>query len=191
MECMTDGAGVLQGRLLVAGPVLADPNFSRSVVFLLAHGDQGALGLVLNRPTHTSLAASLPEWDELASEPAVVFAGGPVTEGTICLARLKSDVPVPASGYLPLTGPFGTVDLDADPVLVAPSIEHLRVFAGYSSWGPGQLESELAQDAWWVVDVAEGDVFSSEPDDLWKKVLRRQGGPLALAAGMPADPSLN
>jgi putative transcriptional regulator len=188
---MTDKGGVLQGRLLVAAPSLVDPNFARAVVLLLAHGDQGALGLVLNRPTRTSLAASLPEWDELASQPTVVFAGGPVTEGTICLARLRSDVSVPGSGYLPLRGPLGTVDLDSDPVLVAPGIERLRVFAGYAGWGPGQVEAELAQDAWWVVDVDDTDVFTTDPTELWKRVLRRQGGRLALLAALPPDPSVN
>lgn len=188
---MTDANGLLQGRLLVAAPTLVDPNFNRTVVLLLAQGDQGALGLVLNRPTRTSLAASLPDWADLAAAPEVVFAGGPVTEGTICVARLKSEVSVPHSGYLPLRGPLGTVDLDADPVLVAPWIERLRVFAGYAGWGAGQLESELTQGVWWVVDVDEGDVFNPTPAELWRAVLRRQGGALALAAAVPPDPSLN
>src|SRR5579862_1157052 len=112
---MTEDQAPLQGKLLVAQPSLIDPNFARTVVFLLAHGDQGALGLVLNRPTVTPLAAPLPEWDDLASGPAVVFVGGPVSEGTICLARVKSEIGVPSSGYLPLQGSLGTVDLGSDP----------------------------------------------------------------------------
>jgi putative transcriptional regulator len=182
---------LLQGRLLVARPTLVDPNFARTVVLVLAHGDQGALGLVLNRPTESPLAVPLPEWGDLASSPAVVFVGGPVAEGTICLARLKSEVTVPGAGYLALSGALGTVDLDTDPQFVAPWIGQLRVFAGYAGWGPGQLEEELAAEAWWVLDPEDTDVFGPEPGALWKSVLRRQGGELALLSALPADPSLN
>ena len=108
---MADILGPLQGKLLVAGPSLLDPNFARTVVLLLAHGEHGALGVVLNRPTVTSLSSPLPEWAEVASTPAVIFVGGPVSEGTICLARVKSEVSVPGSGYLALQGDLGTVDL--------------------------------------------------------------------------------
>ena len=191
MYGMSEVPGVLQGMLLVAKPGLADPNFSRSVLLLLAHGDQGALGLVLNRQTQSPVATALPDWAELASPPATVFAGGPVVEGTICLARLKSEVAVPASGYLALQGALGTVDLDADPAFVGPWIERLRIFAGYAGWGAGQLEDEIAQDAWWVLPPADEDVFAAEPPTLWKAVLRRQGGRLAVVSALPPEPSLN
>jgi putative transcriptional regulator len=188
---MAEAPGPFQGKLLVARPSLLDPNFARSVVFLLAHGEQGALGLVLNRPTVTPLATPLPEWDELASGPAVVFVGGPVSEGTICLARVKSEIGVPSSGYLPLQGSLGTVDLGADPAFVAPWIDGLRIFAGYAGWAQGQLEEEMAEGAWWALDAEEGDVFDPEPAGLWKRALRRQGGQLALVSAYPPDPSLN
>jgi putative transcriptional regulator len=170
---------------------LLDPNFARAVVLVLAHSDQGALGLVLNRPTVTAVASPLPEWEDLASEPAVIFVGGPVSEGTICLARVKPEVSVPSSGYLPLQGMLGTVDLESDPVFVAPWVAALRIFAGYAGWGPGQIESEMAEGAWWALEVDDGDVFSGEATTLWKRVLRRQGGHLALISAYPPDPSLN
>ncbi len=191
MKDMDDTSGNLQGKLLVAAPSLLDPNFARTVVLMLAHGDQGALGLVLNRPTITDVSSPLPEWESLATEPAVVFVGGPVSEGTICLARVKSEVSVPSSGYLALQGTLGTVDLESDPAFVAPWIERLRIFAGYAGWGEGQLESEMEAGAWWAVDAREEDIFSEEPARLWKHVLRRQGGLLALASAYPADPALN
>ena len=191
MENMDDISGSLQGKLLVAAPSLLDPNFARTVVLMLAHGEHGALGLVLNRPTVTTVSSPLPEWDDLATAPAVVFVGGPVSEGTICLARVKSEVSVPSSGYLALQGPLGTVDLEADPAFVAPWIERLRIFAGYAGWGEGQLESEMEAGAWWALDATEEDIFSREPERLWKGVLRRQGGLLALASAYPADPALN
>ncbi len=191
MENMDEISGSLQGKLLVAAPSLLDPNFARTVVLMLAHGEHGALGLVLNRPTVTTVSSPLPEWDDLATAPAVVFVGGPVSEGTICLARVKSEVSVPSSGYLALQGPLGTVDLEADPAFVAPWIERLRIFAGYAGWGEGQLESEMEAGAWWALDATEEDIFSREPERLWKGVLRRQGGLLALASAYPADPALN
>jgi putative transcriptional regulator len=190
-DAMGAEPGLLQGKLLVASPVLADPNFSRTVVLMLAHGDQGGLGLVLNRPSLTGVAVPLPQWEDLASAPEVVFVGGPVSEGAICLARVKSEVSVPSSGYLPLSGPLGTVDLESDPAFVAPWIEKLRIFAGYAGWGPGQLEAELSAGAWWAVDATDHDIFSQKPGDLWKQVLRRQGGQLALVSAYPDDPSLN
>lgn len=191
MEDMDEFSGSLQGKLLVAAPSLLDPNFTRTVVLMLAHGDQGAIGLVLNRPTVTAVASPLPGWDDLATAPAVVFVGGPVREGTICLAKVKSEVSVPSSGYLPLQGPLGTVDLEADPALVAPWMDRLRIFAGYAGWGEGQLESEMETGSWWALDATEDDIFCEEPSQLWKSVLRRQGGLLALASGYPPDPSLN
>jgi len=191
MGLMSEFKGPLQGRLLVAGPQLRDPNFAQSVVLLLAHGGQGAVGLVLNRPTATEVGSTLPEWEELASAPGVVFVGGPVSEGSICLAQVRSEVSVPGSGYLPLQGTLGTVDLESDPVFVGPWIEKLRIFAGYAGWGPGQLEGEVDEGAWWVLDAVAEDAFTSEPSRLWKQVLRRQGGDLALFATYSAEPSLN
>jgi putative transcriptional regulator len=191
MDDMDEIPGSLQGKLLVAAPSLSDPNFARTVVLMLAHGEQGALGLVLNRPTVTAVASPLPEWEDLATEPAVVFVGGPVSEGTICLARVKSEVSVPSSGYIPLQGPLGTVDLEADPAFVAPWMDRLRIFAGYAGWVEGQLESEMEAGAWWAIEATEDDIFSQEPTQLWKSVLRRQGGLLALASAFPPDPTLN
>jgi putative transcriptional regulator len=191
MEAMSQVPEPSQGRLLVATPRLADPNFSRTVVLLLAHGDQGALGLVLNRPSDTELSSPLPQWEELASGPGVVFVGGPVVGGTICLARVRSEIGVPDDAYLPLQGTLGTVDLEADPALVAPWVEELRVFAGYAGWGPSQLEGEIDEGAWWVTESLPEDAFSVDPADLWRTVLRRQGPKLALASYFPPDPSLN
>lgn len=191
MERMQDAEGGLKGKLLVAAPRLADPNFSRTVVLLLAHSEEGAVGLVLNRPSTTAVGAPLPEWEDFASEPAVVFMGGPVSEGSICLAQAKPQVAVPETGYLPLEGSLGTVDLEADPAFVAPWLERLRIFSGYAGWGPGQLEDEISSGAWWALEATEDDMFSSDPEALWKRVLGRQGGLLAIASFFPPDPSLN
>ncbi|MGH9185042.1 MAG: YqgE/AlgH family protein [Acidimicrobiales bacterium] len=181
---------VTKGRLLVASPSLDDPNFERSVVFMIEHSDEGALGLVLNRPSGIELLGPLPEWSRLATEPSVVFVGGPVSQGSaIALARLDRDGPV--SGFEPVLGRLGVIDLGEDPDLIGGPVDDLRVFTGYAGWGSAQLEAELDQGAWWVVDAQPGDAFSDDPDTLWRRVLRRQRPPLNRFALYPPDPSLN
>ena len=188
MTPMTDD--LLKGRLLVATPNLGDPNFERTVVLVLEHGDDGALGVVINRPSDLELAEPLPEWARAAAHPSVVFIGGPVApSAAVCLARVAAVGG--AQGWQPLLGPVGTLDLDSDPDQALPCLEQIRVFAGYAGWGPGQLESEIAAGGWFVVDAHSADPLSPVPEDLWASVLRRQRGALALFATYPADPSLN
>jgi len=190
---VTDGAS-WAGRLLVATPALTDPPFDRAVVLLLQHdADSGALGVVVNRPSGTEVDAVLPAWQPLVTPPTAVFVGGPVQpEAAICLGRGRPGAPGIAT-FADLEGSplLGTVDLDADPDEVRPAVEGVRVFAGYAGWGAGQLEAEVEQGAWWVLDALPGDAFSASPLQLWSQVLRRQGPPLAFAAGYPADPGLN
>jgi putative transcriptional regulator len=181
--------GSQRGRLLIATPPLVDPNFDRTVVLLLEHGEEGALGIVLNRPSETSLADVLPEWHDRASVPAVVFVGGPVTpEAVIALARGGNDE---TPGWVHVLGDLGTVDVGRDPLDVGSSLESLRIFVGYAGWAPGQLETELEEGAWFVVDMRADDAFASAPDRLWQDVLRRQRGRIAMFAHCPHDVSVN
>jgi len=179
-----------RGRLLVATPTLYDPNFSRSVVLVLEHTEDGALGVVLNRPSETAVAESLPDWNRLASAPDVVFAGGPVSPEA-AIGVVRAGTTEQADGWAPLFGHLGTVDLGRDPVELPVPVQNLRVFAGYAGWSEGQLDGELDAGGWFVVDAAPDDVFTSEPDRLWGSVLRRQGGRLAMFASAPPHPSLN
>lgn len=180
-----------EGKLLVATPVLTEGTFSRTVVQLLQHSaEDGALGVVLNRPSGTSVAEVLPGWALLAPDPVVVFEGGPVQQtAAICLGRLAHGAPEDPS-YVAVPGApwLGTLDLDLD---AADAVEEVRVFAGYAGWTAGQLEDEVAEGAWWVLDALPGDAFATQPEQLWRQVLRRQGMPLALVASYPPDPSLN
>jgi putative transcriptional regulator len=183
---------ILKGRLLVATPNLGDPNFERTVVLMLEHGEEGALGVVLNRPSELDVAEPLPEWASAAAHPSVVFIGGPVApSAAVCLARLGRHGG--AQGWQPLLAgtPVGTLDLDADPDEAIPRLEEIRIFAGYAGWGPGQLEREIADGGWFVVDADPADPLSPAPEQLWSAVLRRQPGTLALFAAYPADPTLN
>ena len=175
----------LAGGLLVASPAINDPNFERTVVLLLEHGEQGAFGLVLNRPTELDLLDPLPQWYGYAASPCVVFVGGPVEqERAIALAHADAERTV--QGWQPLVGRLGTLDLTREPAEVGPGLEEIRVFAGYSGWGGGQLEAEIDAGAWFVVDAESQDVLCDHPDQLWTSVLGRQSGSAALFARYPA-----
>lgn len=170
----------LAGSALVASPHLFDPNFFRTVVLLLEHDEDGAVGVVLNRPSTSGLGDELPGWEMLLAEPPVVFVGGPVDpQSAIGLAQGVAGSPVDGVGIVDLSAPPGD--------LIAP----VRIYAGYAGWGPGQLEAELAEGGWIVADAIAPDVFALEPDRLWSAVLKRQPGPTALLATFPVDPSLN
>lgn len=184
------GAMSYQGQLLVATPVIGDANFDRTVVLLLEHGDDGALGLVLNRPTEVAVLDPLPEWDGLAARPPVVFVGGPVEQGA-AIGVAQANVADATEGWSPVVDGIGTLDLSRHPSDMSAEIERVRIFAGYAGWGPGQLEGELSVDAWLPFDARPEDVLGDEPDTLWSRVLRRQGGDLALLSYCPPDPSSN
>jgi putative transcriptional regulator len=180
----------LAGMLLVATPVMRDPNFDHTVVLLLDHNAEGALGVVLNRPSATAVVDPLPQWVDHAAPPAVVFIGGPVSPGSaICLAR-SADV-LEGEGWQPLFAGLGTVDLARSPGDLSGGIEAMRVFAGYAGWGGLQLESEIEAGAWLVLRAQPGDALSRGPAGLWREVLRRQGGVVAAMATFPAELSAN
>lgn len=176
------------GRLLVALPALDDPNFARSVVLVLEHDEEGALGLVLNRPTTTPIDEVLHGWSSLAAEPANLYGGGPVEPQAVVGLAVARGRATPGVG---ITDRIRTVDPTDDPALLAGEVERARIFAGYSGWAPGQLEAELAQDAWLVVDAAPDDVVSARPEDLWHTVMGRQEGSAKLMGTFPDDPRLN
>lgn len=183
--------GSLKGQLLVASPNLADANFFRTVVFLIEHTEEGAAGVVLNRPSGSALSEGpLGAWNGVAADPPLVFVGGPVQPGAaVCLAR-----PAPAAppvGFEPVVDGLGLLDLSGDPSMVRAAVDRIRVFVGYAGWGAGQLEEEIDEGAWYVLPADPEDAMSSQPDGLWRFVLRRQGGQLALVANFPPDPTMN
>jgi putative transcriptional regulator len=173
----------ISGRLLVASPMLGDPNFARTVVLMLAHNDDGALGLVLNRPSEVEVGAVLPEgWSEVAPQPQVLFVGGPVApDSVIGLARVAGE----GEGYVPMSAGLATVDLERTPDSIGHGVSVSRIFAGHAGWGPGQLEGELMVPGWIVVDAEDGDAFTDDPDGLWRAVLGRQPGRLGWLANFP------
>jgi putative transcriptional regulator len=180
----------LKGRLLVATPALTDPNFFRTVVLIVEHTDEGAAGVVLNRPSETELSATpLDAWERAAADPPLVFVGGPVEPtAAICLARVSD---APDDGFKHVIGGLGVLDLDLSVDEMRTRLDRLRVFAGYAGWGAGQLEDEIDDGSWFVIDADPEDALSSQPIGLWRFVLKRQGGDLALVSSFPADPTMN
>jgi putative transcriptional regulator len=186
-------AEVEAGTLLVAAPNLTDPNFARSVVFVIDHRSTGTLGVVLNRPSEVSVADVLPTWGPHTSNPPAVFVGGPVEQRTaLCLAALRAgEDPARTGGVVGVRGPVALVDLDGDPDDLVPRVRGLRVFAGYAGWDRGQLAGEIGRGDWFVVPALPDDVLAPAGYDLWGGVLRRQGVPLAFLATHVGEPRRN
>ena len=176
----------LQGKLIVSSPSLIDPNFRKTVVLIAHHDEEGALGLVLSRPSDVAAADAVPVLDGLPGAQDPVFVGGPVQPEAFMVLAEFEDVDEAAA---PIIDGLGFVPADAEPGDLA--IKRLRLFAGYSGWGSGQLEDELAEDSWIVVDAAAEDAFANDPDVLWRTVLQRKGGAFSLMENMPFDPGLN
>ena len=176
----------LQGKLIVSSPALIDPNFRKTVVLIAHHDEEGALGLVLSRPSDVPAVEAVPVLDGIPGADDPVFVGGPVQPDAFMVLAEFEDVEQAAA---PIMGEVGFMPADAEPAELA--IKRLRLFAGYSGWGSGQLEDELAGDSWIVVDAAAEDAFADDPDELWRTVLQRKGGAFSLMENMPYDPGLN
>jgi putative transcriptional regulator len=171
----------LNGNLLIASPSMVDW-FRRAVVLVVEHNEQGAFGLVLNRPSEATVGEAVPELAEAIGPEHVIHVGGPVSPNAVTAVGDHGD---PSEASKLLIGTVGMVDLDGLP----DELTRLRVFAGYAGWGPGQLDDEVEQEAWIVEPAHPDDPFSQ--GDLWSQVLRRKGGQYALLARMPSDPSMN
>jgi putative transcriptional regulator len=176
----------IRGQLLIAGPALVDPNFQRTVVLVVEHSDEGALGLVLNRPSQTTVGEAVSELDELVGAEEPLFIGGPVQQSALIVLAEFEDAARAAVVAFADVGVLGGEDHE-DP----PPTRRGRAFAGHAGWGPGQLDGELERGDWILEPARAEDAFSEAPDGLWGSVLTRKGGSYALVARMPEDPSVN
>lgn len=190
---MGSDAQVEPGTLLVAAPQLLDQNFRRTVVFVIHHRDEGTLGVVLNRPSEVPVTDVLPQWGVYSTDPQSLFVGGPVEQRTaICLTALRPGKDADSlSGVVGVRGPIGLVDLDADPASLVPHARGMRFFAGYAGWDADQLSGEIERGDWLAVPALPDDVITAPGPELWGRVLRRQGPPLAFLATHPGDVKLN
>ena len=171
----------LRGQLLIAAPSLFD-YFRRTVVLVIEHTPEGAMGVVLNRESETRVAEAVPQLAELADADDLVRIGGPVAPQSVVALGDFGD---PSEAGTQVVGQLGTLD----PESPNESLSRMRVYAGYAGWSAGQLDGELEQDAWLVAPAHPDDPFSS--DDIWSKALERRGGEYRLLATMPPDPSQN
>jgi putative transcriptional regulator len=180
------------GSLLVATPALLDPNFEHTVVLMLDVDENGALGVVLNRPSTVPVGEILPDWSGLGPGPDVLFSGGPVsTDSALAVAALPAGVRDEPVGFRRLYDDVGIVDLDAPTEVVGPALSGLRIFAGYAGWSERQIVEEVREGSWYVVPSEAGDLFGPDPARLWMRVLRRQPGELAWVSTRPLDPTQN
>ena len=177
----------LRGQLLIAGPSLVDPNFWRTVVLVGEHSDEGALGIVLNRSSETPVHEALPELTALADDIGTVHVGGPVQPSAVVV--LADFVDTDAAESL-VVDTVGFLPSEVEPEAIG-ELRRARVYVGYAGWGPGQLDGELEDGSWILEPAVVDDVFTDAPEDLWSSVLRRKGGPFAVLAAMPPDPTLN
>jgi putative transcriptional regulator len=180
----------LKGQLLIAGADLLDPNFRRAVVLVTEHGDDGALGLVLNRPAVTTVDEAVPGLTPLVGVGDPVYVGGPMDQDSVLVLAEFAEPDADAAASTVFED-VGFVRGDADLDLAASAIRRARVFAGYAGWSAGQLDAEVEADGWILAPAQLEDVFGDDAEELWSEVLRRKGGPYAFLATMPPDPSLN
>ena len=176
------------GKVLIAIPELPDSNFFRTVVFMLEHTDEGAMGVVLNRPTNLDLISL---WSKLdpevqvtrASEP--VYLGGPV-EGPVIALHDQYGI----ADEEVITGVFMSMTSTRLNQLVVLEGAQLKVFSGYSGWGPGQLELELDSGGWLISEVSAADVFNVD-EELWKQICDRYGRQILFDKLLPESPQID
>lgn len=176
------------GKLLIAEPLLPDPNFSRSVIFLCEHTEAGSIGFTLNQPTEYTLKDLLPE---LYVNNLNIYQGGPVQVNTLHMLHRIPKIP----GSIEVAqGVFwgGSYEALKD-MIWGNSYEpaDLRLFIGYSGWGPGQLEKEMQEGTWLVADATEDVLFETRPDELWKKAVGLLGKKYQYLTNIPIDPQMN
>ena len=178
----------LKGKLLLASPTLVDPNFARTVVLIAEHTEEGAMGLVLNRPAEATIGEAAPELEQLVDRTEPLFVGGPVQPTAVIVLAAFAD---PSAAGLLIRDDVGFLSSELELPDSRAATERLRVFAGHAGWGPGQLDEELEREDWIVEEPLPQELFSPDPQELWASVLVRMGGTFALVARMPLDPTLN
>jgi putative transcriptional regulator len=177
----------LRGYLLISGPSLWDPNFRRTVVLIGHHDDEGAVGVVLNRPLEATVEEAVPPLSGLVPPGEPLFSGGPVQpEAAVVIADFEEPeragiLALDSIGFLP-------EEADADSL---GGLRRVRVFAGYAGWGAGQLETEMAESSWHATPALPGDVFATDPDRLWTSAVGRLGPAFRMLSTMPLDPGMN
>src|SRR5579859_1269563 len=178
----------VRGQLLIAGPGLVDPNFWRTVVLVVEHSEEGAFGVVLNRPSETVVNEAVPELADLINGDEALFIGGPVQPSAVIVLGRFEDA---GDEALLAFDDVGVLRGDVPHEELSAGLRSGRAFVGHAGWGPGQLDGEIENGDWILEPARVEDAFCAEPENLWSTVLARKGGSYALVARMPPDPSMN
>jgi putative transcriptional regulator len=190
----------LEGHFLVSETELTDPNFIQTVVYIVEHNDQGALGFVVNRRSEAALKDVVPDFTDTPAGELEVYVGGPVEQ--MYLFTLHSGLPGDRRSDAASSSLQGVV-LEPDFELIRDFLNNqwremlpeqrpeIRFYAGYAGWAPGQLETELRHKAWVVMPASPAIVFDPQPEETWRNALRRKGGIYWVVAETGFKPSLN
>src|SRR5436305_12883268 len=162
-----------RGQLLIAGPGLLDPNFWRTVVLVIEHNEEGALGLVLNRSSETTVGESVPQLENLVDSEELLYIGGPVQPSAVIVLAEFED---PSDAALVAFDDVGVLGTSSSPEELTVGVRSGRAFVGHAGWGPGQLDGEVERGDWILEPASLEDAFSAEPRGLWSEVLMRKGG---------------
>lgn len=178
-----------KGSLLISEPFLPDPNFERTVILLCEHNEQGSFGFVLNKP---SLLRMNDVIQEMGSFSDILYVGGPVQQDTLHFIHRSPDI---EGGLKIAEGIYWGGNFETVAILLKQDLlksDDFRFFLGYSGWGEGQLNDEIEQNSWIVSDlVTSTQIFETEPEILWKEVLKNMGGKFKMFSNYPTDPRLN
>lgn len=177
------------GKILIAEPMIGDPNFERTVVFLATHDEDGTVGFVLNRPVDLEFDELVMDFPPFSSK---IFEGGPVQEDHLFYMHRKGNL-IPGSEEI-IEGVFWGGDLEVLKEMIALEMvlpEDIHFFLGYSGWSPGQLDQEIQQKTWLVADSDANLIFGHDIDSLWSNIMKQLGGEYPLWHNAPMDPSLN
>ena len=184
---MTDE--VKKGSLIISTPYLGDPHFDRSVILICEHGDDGSLGFVLNKQTELYLSEILPL---KGCEIHQVYLGGPVQQDTLHYIHTIGKNLTEATQVTNKVWWSGNFELLKEMMENGMVTEdQVRYFIGYSGWSPGQLEKEITDNNWIIIDQAPDDVLDIPSEFLWRELLLRLGGKYKIMANSPIDPRLN
>jgi putative transcriptional regulator len=179
---------IVKGQLLIAMPMLIDPNFRQTIVLLCEHGPDGSLGLVINRPTDVEVSTLVQDFPDLYNTDKV-YAGGPVGRNTM-LVLCHGNEPSEERGILEDVFLAKNLEMLKYPGHLGPE-GRIRCYIGYAGWAPGQLEAEINAGAWHLMHGDSDLIFDANPATLWPEMMARIGGECAIYATMPPDPSLN
>ena len=178
-----------KGKILISEPFLNDPNFKRTIILLTEHNEEGSVGFIMNKPTELSFNDAIDDFPDFESP---IYFGGPVQLNTLQFIHKAGNIIEGSIEIMPglfWGGNFESLKEQMEIGRLKP--EDFRFFIGYSGWDEGQLLEEMKINSWIVADAKIDDIFSDQPDSLWRDILKSMGKKFAILASFPENPSVN